>query len=139
VTATSRAAPDGANPMTLVMLRPLASRDEDMGTAMGLLTGSWLAVGQVTVTARPGATSGGLGLLLVGSATALLVPAMAAATSKPLGTTVISTTALRLCPRRPCGTRRRLRRVARRCEVARGNCSKSAADRRPRVPPDPRA
>ena len=47
------------------------------------------------MSAQPGGTSGGLGLLLIGSATALLVPAMAAASSKPLGGAVITMTALR--------------------------------------------
>jgi uncharacterized protein len=57
----------------------LLARDQSAGTAMGPLTGSWLAIGLVTVTAKPGAVSGGLGLLLLGSAAALLVPAIAAA------------------------------------------------------------
>lgn len=73
----------------------LLARDQGAGTAMGLLTGSWLAIGLVTFTAKPGATSGGLGLLLAGAAAALLVPAMAAAASKPLAGAVISMTALR--------------------------------------------
>jgi hypothetical protein len=31
----------------------LLARDQSAGTAMGLLTGSWLAIGLVTVTAKP--------------------------------------------------------------------------------------
>jgi hypothetical protein len=73
----------------------LLARDQAAGTAMGLLTGSWLAIGLVTLTGRPGATSGALGLLLTGSAAALLVPAAAAAAAKPMAGAVITTTALR--------------------------------------------
>jgi hypothetical protein len=71
------------------------ARDSIAGTGTGLLTGSWLAIGVVTFTSRPGQTSGALGLLLIGAAAALLVPATVGAASKPLASLVMSGVALR--------------------------------------------
>jgi hypothetical protein len=66
------------------------ARDSVAGTGTGMLSGAWLATGVVTFTSRPGNTSGALGLLLIGAATALLVPAVAGAASKPLAGLVIT-------------------------------------------------
>jgi hypothetical protein len=51
---------------------------------MGLLSGTWLSIGTVLHASTPGALSGGLGLLLVSSAGALLTVALAAVITKPL-------------------------------------------------------
>jgi hypothetical protein len=71
------------------------ARDSIAGTGTGLLSASWLAIGVLTFTGRPGQTSGALGLLLIGAATALLVPATVGAASKPLASLVITGVALR--------------------------------------------
>lgn len=65
------------------------------GTGSGLLCGTWLAIGPVTFTSRPGHASGALGLLLTGAAAALLVPATAGVAGKPLASMVIAGAALR--------------------------------------------
>jgi uncharacterized protein len=71
------------------------ARDSIAGTGSGLLSCTWLSIGVVAFTGRPGHASGALGLLLIGSATALLVPATVGAASKPLASTVITGVALR--------------------------------------------
>jgi hypothetical protein len=71
------------------------ARDSIAGTGTGLLSASWLAIGVLTFTGRPGQTSGALGLLLIGAATALLMPATVGAASKPLASLVITGVALR--------------------------------------------
>ena len=59
------------------------ARDSVAGTGMGVLAGTWAAVTVVTLQSPPGADSDGLGLVLLASAAALLVPAIAAL-SKPV-------------------------------------------------------
>ncbi|HWG63235.1 MAG TPA: hypothetical protein VG253_16170, partial [Streptosporangiaceae bacterium] len=71
------------------------ARDSIAGTGTGLLSVSWLAIGVLTFTGRPGHTSGALGLLLIGAATALLVPATVGAAGKPLASLVITGVAIR--------------------------------------------
>lgn len=71
------------------------TRDTVAGTGTALLSGSWLAIGVVTFTSRPGQTSGALGLLLLGSATALTVPAAVAVAGKPIDSMVVGCTSLR--------------------------------------------
>jgi succinate-acetate transporter protein len=71
------------------------ARDVVAGTGMGVLAGTWLSVGLVMLNAPPGATSDALGLLLVLSAIAMLVPASAAATGKLIAAAVLGTTSLR--------------------------------------------
>lgn len=71
------------------------ARDVVAGTGMGVLAGTWLAVGLVTFRAPPGATSEALGLLLIIAAVAMLVPASAAAAGKLVPAAVLATTALR--------------------------------------------
>ena len=70
------------------------ARDVVAGTAMGVLAGTWLSIGLVTLTGRPGATSDPLGLLLLLAAVAMTVPAAAAA-GKHVPALVLVTTALR--------------------------------------------
>src|SRR4051794_12373752 len=57
-------------------------RDSVGGTGMGILTGTWLTVGLVTLSAEPGATSKALGTFLLVAGAAMLVPAMSATTGK---------------------------------------------------------
>lgn len=71
------------------------ARDVVAGTGMGILAGTWAAIGLVTLNGEPGATSGALGLLLLLSAAALVVPAAVAATAKLVVAVLLTTTALR--------------------------------------------
>ena len=71
------------------------ARDVVAGTGMGLLAGTWLSIGLVTLTGEPGATSDALGLFLLLAAIAMLVPASAAAAGKLVAAAVLATTALR--------------------------------------------
>jgi succinate-acetate transporter protein len=72
------------------------ARDVVAGTGMGLLSGTWLSIALVTLTApRPGATSDALGLFLLLAGTAMLVPFAAAATGKLVPAAVLGTTAVR--------------------------------------------
>lgn len=70
-------------------------RDVVAGTGMGLLAGTWLSIGLVTLTSPPGAVSDALGLFLLLAALAMLVPASAAATGKLVPALVLLTTSLR--------------------------------------------
>ena len=70
-------------------------RDVVAGTGMGILAGTWLSVGLVKLTGEPGSVSDPLGLLLLVSGTAMLVPAAGALGTKPLPAAVLTTTALR--------------------------------------------
>jgi succinate-acetate transporter protein len=71
-------------------------RDVVVGTGMGLLSGTWLAIALVTLTApKPGATSDALGLFLLLMMVAMLVPAAAASTGKLVPAAVLATTSLR--------------------------------------------
>jgi uncharacterized protein len=70
------------------------ARDVVAGTGMAILSGTWLSIGLVTLTAAPGSTNDALGLLLILAAAAMLVPA-AAATGKLVAAAVLTTTALR--------------------------------------------
>lgn len=71
-------------------------RDVVAGTSMGILAGTWLAMGLITLNApRPGATSDALGLFLLIAAVSMLVPAAAATTGKLVPALVLATTALR--------------------------------------------
>jgi uncharacterized protein len=70
-------------------------RDVVAGTGMGVLAGTWLSVGLITLTSAPGSTSDALGLFLLLAGVAMLVPAVAAASGKLVATAVLGTTALR--------------------------------------------
>lgn len=72
------------------------ARDVIAGTGMGILAGTWLAVGLIRLTGEPGSTSDALGLFLLFAAAAMLVPAAAASTGKLVAFAVLATTALRL-------------------------------------------
>jgi uncharacterized protein len=71
------------------------ARDPVAGTGMGILAGTWAAVGLVTLRSPVGTTSHTLGLLLLVSAAAMLVPALGALEAKLFPAIVLATTALR--------------------------------------------
>ena len=69
------------------------ARDPVTATGMGILAGTWGAVCLATLTAPPGATSPGLGVILLGSAACLLVPAVSARAKRvPAAVIVLSAT-----------------------------------------------
>lgn len=70
------------------------ARDPVAGTGMGILAGTWAVAGAATLTSPPGATSPGLGVVLVTAGLTLLVPT-AAGFAKLLGAVVMGTSALR--------------------------------------------
>ena len=68
-----------AVPFVLQLLACIFSylaRDGATGAAVGVLATSWLAIGLIHIAAKPGATSGTLGLLLVGAGGVLGVAAV---------------------------------------------------------------
>ncbi|WP_196073239.1 GPR1/FUN34/YaaH family transporter [Nakamurella alba] len=71
------------------------SRDPVAGTAMALLAGSWTCIGMATLIIPAGDSNPALGLLLAVGAVLLLLPAVAAVREKPVGTAVMTITALR--------------------------------------------
>jgi uncharacterized protein len=71
-------------------------RDVVMATALGLLTGSWAAVGTLLVTAPGGSTRNPvLGVLAIAVAVTLLVPATTVSTTKPAGAVIVVVAAAR--------------------------------------------
>jgi succinate-acetate transporter protein len=70
-------------------------RDTVAATGMGVLAVTWAAVGAVTLTGAPGATSDALGLLLLVAGLALLVPVAAGGTTKLAATVVMAAAAVR--------------------------------------------
>jgi uncharacterized protein len=71
------------------------ARDGVAATGMGLLSGTWAALGVVLVTARPGSTSHAAGLLLVSVAVLLLIPALGASMGKIVPALVLSGASIR--------------------------------------------
>ena len=70
------------------------ARDPVAGTGMGVLAGTWASVGLATLASPPGATSPGLGIVLVAAGLAMLVPA-AAGRTKTVAATVMALSAVR--------------------------------------------
>jgi succinate-acetate transporter protein len=70
------------------------ARDPAAGTGMAILGGAWLAVGVSLTFTPPGASSPGLGVVLLAAAVALLVP-IAVSIAKPLTTAVLVTSSVR--------------------------------------------
>ena len=70
------------------------ARDPVAATGMGILSGTWGATCLATLTAPPGSTSAGLGVILLLSGACLLVPGIAAR-SKAVPALVILTSAAR--------------------------------------------
>jgi uncharacterized protein len=71
------------------------ARDGVAATGMGLLSGIWAAIGLVTFTGKPGATSDALGLFLLLAGFAMWAPASAATASKLVPALVLATAGLR--------------------------------------------
>src|SRR4051812_9906350 len=70
-------------------------RDVVAGTGMGILSGTWLSMGLVTLVSPTGATSDALGLFLLMAGVAMWVPASAALASKLVPAAVLGTAGLR--------------------------------------------
>jgi len=70
------------------------ARDPVAGTGMGILAGTWATVGLSTLTSPPGATSSGLGVVLLCVGAAMLVPA-AGGREKTVAASVMTLSALR--------------------------------------------
>jgi succinate-acetate transporter protein len=71
-------------------------RDVVAGTAMGVLSGTWLSVGLVMLTSPAGSTSDAVGLLLLVSGLGLLFCTVVAASGKLVAVAVLGTAALRI-------------------------------------------
>ena len=71
------------------------ARDVVAGTGMGILAGTWLSVGLVTLSSPPGSTSDALGLFLLLAGAAMLIPATAAAGAKLVPAAVLAMTSVR--------------------------------------------
>jgi succinate-acetate transporter protein len=71
------------------------ARDGVAATGMGLLSGIWAAIGLVTFTGKPGATSDALGLFLLLAGLAMWAPASSATASKLVPALVLATAGLR--------------------------------------------
>jgi succinate-acetate transporter protein len=71
------------------------TRDVVAGTGMGVLSGTWLAIALVMLASPPGSLSGALGLLLLFSGVALLVPVSVATAGKLLPALVLFTAGCR--------------------------------------------
>jgi hypothetical protein len=70
-------------------------RDVVMATALGLLAGSWASSGVLLLQSKPGGTSQTLGLLAIGVAVALLVPAIGVSFAKPVASVLVVVAACR--------------------------------------------
>lgn len=70
------------------------ARDPIAGTGMGILTGTWATLGVATLITPPGTTNPGLGVVLILSGLAILIPA-AAGTAKKLAVGVMLLSATR--------------------------------------------
>lgn len=71
------------------------ARDGATGAAVGVLATTWLALGLIHVVSRPGAVSGALGLLLLGTGAVLALSSVVIASAKPLPAAVFLAAALR--------------------------------------------
>jgi hypothetical protein len=70
------------------------ARDPVTATGMAILSGTWAMLGLATLLSPPGSTSAGLGVLLLGSAVAMLIPALVG-TAKLAAAGVMALTAVR--------------------------------------------
>lgn len=71
------------------------ARDNVAGTGMGVLAGTWAALGSILLTTTPGSTGHVPGLLLLMAAGLMLIPAAGAAINKLVPALVLATAALR--------------------------------------------
>lgn len=79
---------------TIVCVLGFMARDPIAGTGMGILAGTWATLGLTMLGSSPGTTSPALGVLLLGSAVAMVVPT-AAATGKLVAMAVMGLSAVR--------------------------------------------
>ncbi|WP_274543371.1 GPR1/FUN34/YaaH family transporter [Streptomyces sp. DH-12] len=70
-------------------------RDAVAATGMGVLAGTWLAMGAIMASGPPGATSEAAGLLLLLAGLALLIPVTAGGADKLVASVVLVTSSLR--------------------------------------------
>jgi succinate-acetate transporter protein len=70
-------------------------RDGIAGTGMGVLAGTWLGIGLVFVTSKPGSTSDALGMFLLASGSLMLIPAIGAFATKVVPALVLTGASLR--------------------------------------------
>jgi hypothetical protein len=83
-------------PLQLVsFVMAFLGRDSAIASGMGVLFGTWLTTGLVLVFSSPGSISGGLGLLLIAPAAALLVPVLVGLAGRPLVSAVLLVAAVR--------------------------------------------
>lgn len=80
----------------LASVLAFAARDAVVGTAMAVLSLTWLATGLVLLTSEPGARSGALGLLLVSSAVAVGLTGLTGTLSKLATAAVLLTASVRI-------------------------------------------
>jgi len=73
----------------------LLARDGIAATAMSVLALTWLVIGLVLLTSKPGSTSGALGLFLLVSGAAMVLTSLTAALSKLVPAAVFGLAALR--------------------------------------------
>ncbi len=71
------------------------ARDGAAGAALGVLATTWLGLGLVHITSRPGQVSGALGLLLLGAGAALAASSLAVGAGKLLSGLVFLIAAVR--------------------------------------------
>lgn len=79
----------------LAALFGFLARDVVAAAGMGVLAASWLSIGLVTALTAPGSTSPALGVLLVFTAAALVIPAVAASFTKVVVAAVLFVAAAR--------------------------------------------
>lgn len=71
------------------------ARDGTTGTAVGVLSASWLAIALIHLASKGGHRSGALGLMLVAAGAILLLSALAASATKPLPGVVFAVVGIR--------------------------------------------
>jgi uncharacterized protein len=71
------------------------ARDGTTGTAVGVLSASWLAIALIHLASKGGHRSGALGLMLLAAGAILLLSAIAAAATKPLPGAVFAIVGIR--------------------------------------------
>ena len=71
------------------------ARDGATGATVGVLSGSWLALGLVHLASAPGSRSGALGLMLLAAGGTIMLSAVAVGGTKPLPGVVFALAALR--------------------------------------------
>jgi succinate-acetate transporter protein len=71
------------------------ARDGTTGTAVGVLSGSWLAIALTQIASGGGSRSGALGLMLLAAGAELVMSGLVMASAKPLPSTVFAVVGIR--------------------------------------------